>query len=96
MLNFTKDHWQPYLSESFNVSLATNQSLTLQLIEVSSLGAKSNTRREPYALLFRGPTQPVFAQSTVELEHSSLGRLALFLVPIGPDDQGMRYEAIFT
>jgi hypothetical protein len=30
------------------------------------------------------------------VEHDRLGRFELFLVPVGPDHIGMRYEAIFT
>jgi hypothetical protein len=29
-----------------------------------------------------------------ELRHPALGSFSLFLVPVGPDDQGMRYEAV--
>ena len=30
------------------------------------------------------------------LGHAELGSLGIFLVPVGPDAEGMRYEAIFT
>jgi hypothetical protein len=30
------------------------------------------------------------------MEHAAIGTFELFLVPIGPDREGMRYEAIFT
>jgi hypothetical protein len=92
----TKQHWQSCLDQVFHVPLPSGQSLTLRLIEVSGLGDKPGTSREPYSLLFRGPPQPAFEQSLIELEHDAMGRLALFLVPLGPDDRGMRYEAIFT
>lgn len=35
-------------------------------------------------------------QGIHRVEHEQLGSLEIFLVPLGPDQQGMRYEAIFT
>jgi hypothetical protein len=53
-------------------------------------------RRSPFSLIFRGPLAPVMPQRTYALEHASLGRLEIFIVPIGPDASGMRYEAVFN
>jgi hypothetical protein len=52
--------------------------------------------RSPFSLVFRGPLSPVMPQRTYPLEHPALGRLEIFLVPIGPDASGMRYEAVFN
>jgi hypothetical protein len=41
---------------------------------------------------FRGPSLPVLPQRIYALEHRTLGRLEIFLVPIGAG----QYEAIFT
>jgi hypothetical protein len=30
------------------------------------------------------------------VEHDRMGRLEIFLVPLGPDDVGQRYEAVFA
>jgi hypothetical protein len=35
-------------------------------------------------------------QQLFGVEHDVLEPFVLFLVPIGPDDAGMRYEAVFT
>jgi hypothetical protein len=40
--------------------------------------------------------EPILEQRTYEVEHQDMGLFALFLVPIGPDDEGMRYEAVFN
>ena len=31
-----------------------------------------------------------------EIEHEKMGALSLFIVPIGPDGEGLRYEAVFN
>jgi hypothetical protein len=67
-----------------------------ELIEVSDRGATSVTGlRAPFSIVFRGPLQPVLSQGIRHIEHNGLGELDLFLVPIGPDETGMRYEAVF-
>ena len=48
------------------------------------------------ALLFRGPREPVFPQRIHVLSSPDAGNMHIFLVPIGPDDKGMRYEAVFN
>ena len=43
-----------------------------------------------------GPLEPVLPQAIYDLEHDALGHLDLFLVPIGPSQGGMRYQASFA
>ena len=45
---------------------------------------------------FEQAATPVLEQMIRRLEHDELGAFELFLVPIGPDDTGMRYEAVFA
>jgi hypothetical protein len=40
--------------------------------------------------------QPVLPQRIYHLEHPEVGGFDLFLVPVGPNAQGMQYEAVFT
>lgn len=70
----------------------------LRLVEVVDLGWRENPgpRRSPFSLVFSGPQAPVFPQRIWPLEHAALGRLEIFIVPIGPDGSGMRYEAVFN
>jgi hypothetical protein len=70
----------------------------LTLAEVTDLSRPEapGRGRKPFSLIFRGPVRPVLAQRIWPLEHLELGQLEIFLVPIGPDAQGMRYEAIFN
>jgi hypothetical protein len=53
-------------------------------------GAKAVLARLP-----RRPGPPV-SQRIYRVEHVELGTIEIFLVPIGPDEVGQRYEAIFT
>jgi len=58
-------------------------------------GRPGQGHREPFCLVFRGPGAPVLPQRTYKIESSHLGTLEIFIVPIGPDELGMKYEAIF-
>jgi hypothetical protein len=77
--------------------------LPLELVEVQRAryaadpaAVGPNGRREPFSLVFRGPRSPYARQGIYRLEHAGLGSLELFLVPLGPDAAGMRYEAVFA
>jgi hypothetical protein len=52
--------------------------------------------RRPFSLIFRSAGSRYLPQRTYSIEHAALGRLDLFLVPIGPDEGGIRYQAIFA
>jgi hypothetical protein len=87
----------PCLAQSFRVALA-GESLDLELVGAEPLGSgdPSPGRRRPFSLIFRGPPAPVLAQRIYRLENAELGALEIFLVPIGRDAAGLRYEAVFT
>jgi hypothetical protein len=46
--------------------------------------------------VFRGGPSPPLPQRIYRVEHEALGALDILLVPLGPDELGQRYEAIFT
>lgn len=79
--------------------LTNGETLSLHLVKVSLLGNGVPGGRVPFSLIFRHsllPQNAYLPQQIYHLEHPTLGTLDLFLVPLGPDSEGMRYEAIFT
>ncbi|WP_027891001.1 DUF6916 family protein [Calidithermus chliarophilus] len=87
--------FEPLVGSVFSIPFVEG-SFELTLIEAQPLPPRvPGARREPFALLFRGPRSPVLPQRIYPLEHPTLGRQEIFVVPIGPDDAGMRYEAVF-
>jgi hypothetical protein len=85
------------LNERFRIH-ADTASFDVELIQAEALGPHhdGSARRESFSLVFRGPLQPVLPQRIYRLEHEGLGTLEIFLVPVGPDKDGMRYEAVFN
>ncbi len=71
--------------------------LEVQLIECKSLnGDPRGGQREPFSLTFLGPAQPLLPQRIYTFDFGELGCSDIFIVPIGPDATGMRYEAVFN
>lgn len=67
---------------------------SLRLCEVSDVHRQGDYRS--YSLLFAGSLDNALAQASYELMHSTLGAQMLFLVPLGPGEEGFRYEAVFS
>ena len=82
------------MGTTFRVHASEEGREAVTLIEVKELG--SSGPREQFSLVFRGGQGDHLPQRTYRMEHEELGRMDLFLVPIGPDDEGMRYQAVFA
>ncbi len=83
--------------ETFRIRLDDSTAFDAELVEVSVADERSaGAARTPFSLVFRGPPEIVVPQRIYGLEHDALGAFELFLVPIGPDEVGMRYEAVFA
>ncbi len=94
--------FSPYLNQKFRIRLGAAEVIELDLAEIAEAppavarAAAARGQRAPFSLFFRGPMRPIMPQRIYALEHPELGRFDLFLLPIGPDGTGMRYEAVFN
>ncbi len=95
--SFTLDMFSGRVGESFLIRSGDGGGLATQLIEATPVGEPARAGgRAPFSLVFRGRPDVVLPQRIYPIEHNDLGAFELFLVPIGPDEAGMRYEAVFT
>lgn len=81
------------LNTKFRV-VEAEEPLEIELIEVSE--PKSGGSQEYFSLYFQSGKDKFLPQKLYDLEHETLGRGLIFLVPIGADDKGVRYEAVFN
>jgi len=86
------------LGEEFEVPDA---GLVLTLDEATESSAPGGTgpdgqTRHQFSLVFAGPLEPALPQGTARTVHADLGEQYLFLVPLGPRGDTMRYEAAFA
>lgn len=93
----TREHFEPYIQQEFQVELASGF-IPFTLVEVNTLGTGTANRIEqhPFSVIFRGPLLSALPQAIYSLGNPGIGTLDIFLVPIGPDGEGMRYEAVFN
>ena len=89
------------VGDVFDLATDGAGTLPVELVEATEStepggkGPDGQTRNQ-FSLVFRGPTSPHLPQGTYLLTHAELGELALFLVPIGAESDGIRYEAAFA
>jgi len=81
----------PLLHTHFRVG--TLEGYELELTEVTD---HSTSQLEQFSLIFTGVPSPWLQQGSYKLAHPQLSDCELFLVPLGPDATGMRYQAVFS
>ncbi len=91
----THTDFAPHRNEVFKVHQGP-LSVATQLVSVAPWGGPQASGRQAFTLTFRGPDAPVLPQQIHVVEHPVLGRMEIFLVPVGPDGAGMQYEAVFS
>lgn len=96
---FAKNDFDPHVGDEFHLELGGDETLALELVSTHALSSDTveSSLRAPFSLVFRSPGERRHApQQIYTVRHGELGALEIFLVPIGPDEGGMRYEAVFT
>ena len=92
----TSADFAPYQGQDFHINYGGQQPLTVRLTKVTSLKASAHFKgRSPFSLLFHGPKEYYLRQGTYRMEHSQMGSADFFIVPVGPDENGMGYEVVF-
>jgi hypothetical protein len=96
---FTVDTFAPRLGEPFAVETEAG-AVEVELVEATAheprrRGAPDGAR-VPFAIVFLGPPDPVLPQGMYRFEHADLDAFEIFVVPIAGDEDGVRYEAVFT
>lgn len=87
--DLTASAFEPHVGEAFTLWRdASTVALTLDAAE------RMHGSDASFVLTFRTP-EPL-GQGTYPVEHPDVGRMALFLVPIAQDAQGMTVEAVFN
>ncbi len=89
-----KESFAAYINGEFQVIDHPAGPIDLKLVDASDRG--TSARQEIFALLFHGPGGCFLRQGIYRLKHSGLGEIELFLVPVGQDQEGFQYEAVFN
>jgi hypothetical protein len=97
----TIDTFSPLVGDPFTLHVDATRTMAVELAEVTDLSdaarsTPSEGQRTPFSIVFRSASNAVLPQRIYRLDHPTLGSFEPFLVTIGPDAGGMRYEAVFT
>ena len=94
------DHFRPLVGRVFR--LPEVEGVELRLSIAAPLPIRKPTSptaglsRAPFELIFLGPKAPILRQQIHRLDAEGLEPLEIFIVPIGPIEDTMGYQAIFN
>ena len=83
-----------HLNSEFQVQDPAAQPFALKLVQV--VRRTKTAQYEAFSLLFHGPAAHFIPQGIHKINHTQLGEVDLFLVPVGKNDNGFEYEAVFN
>ncbi len=94
----TLAQFTPLLGAAFTLHVDAAANWPVHLVEADALGGPADAARQPFSLVFEGPSQPPLPQAIYGLAHPTLGPapVDVFLVPVARSPSGMRYEAVFN
>jgi hypothetical protein len=96
--DFTIDRFLPRVGEVFHVIGEASEPVAVLLSEITRLASDDSRVRTrlPFSLVFHAPRGVRLEQQIYRLENAAMEPFDCFLVPIGPDPYGMRFEAVYT
>lgn len=93
----TADDFKNQLHQNIDIFFNPEMPVTVEVLEVENLELYSTLERKSFSIVFRmNGEKGHYPQGTYPVEHPDFGKLDIFLVPIGADQEGMRYQSIFS
>lgn len=95
-MSYRFDDFQACLKQGFSL-VDGDYREELTLVQVDRFGENNGVDgSEAFAIVFQSNNPEAIPQQTYQLSNEQLGELQLFIVPIGQDESGVRYEAVFS
>ena len=93
----TADDFSKYKDQTLDVYFSETQIVPSVLTRVTRLSSYTPLERGPFSLEFQTSGDHSHRpQGIYKIAHPDIRNIEVFLVPIGPDAKGMRYEAVFS
>ncbi|QSW91325.1 MULTISPECIES: hypothetical protein [Flavobacterium] len=91
------NNFNPFVNKVFIFKISEEIQLDAELISVTESNGYSPLERTPFSLVFRtNQKNEYYEQGIFNIIHPEEGSLELFLSPLGFDEVGMKYEAVFS
>ena len=86
------------VNTTFRVELESPRPIEVKLIAVTRRVTEPNEQAgmERFSVVFYGPADVFLPQNTYRMTHPQMGEFEIFLVPLGPEAEGFRYEAVYN
>jgi hypothetical protein len=86
------------LDTYFRVELDAPKPIDLKLVAVTPKRSEPNEQAgmERFSAVFTGPLDVFLPQATYQVSHPEMGEFEIFLVAIGQEADGFRYEAVYN
>jgi hypothetical protein len=96
-ITITFEDLEPYLHQYLQIRFNPDVVLDAEVIELVRLDKYDELPRDPFMFILRTKQkQEYFPQAIFTILHPVKGEIPVFLVPLGPDTIGMKYQAIFN
>lgn len=93
----TADDFRNHLNQNVAVHFNPGIPVAVEILEVENLEIYSGLDRLSFSVILRmNGEKGHYPQGIYVVEHPKLGRIEIFLVPIGTDKEGMRYQSVFS
>ena len=94
----TEEEFRKHLNTSFRVQVDAATPVDIKLAAVESRPSEPNEQEgmERFSAFFSGPLDSFLPQNTYRVAHPQMGDFDVFLVAIGKDGEGFRYEAVYN
>jgi hypothetical protein len=92
-----KQDFESLIDNAIKIHFNDDYILLAEVIAVLEGMTYVESIRTPFSVVMRTDQKnQYFEQGTYPIIHPDKGEIPVFLVPIGPDEFGMRYEAVFN
>lgn len=94
----TEEEFRQHLNTPFRLQVNAPKPIDLTLVGVESRpsGATEQQGMERFSVFFLGSPEFLLPQSTYRVAHPEMGEFDVFLVAIGKEADGYRYEAVYN
>lgn len=90
----TKEEFSQQVRQKFKATSPAGRDLEMTLAEFREV--VDTETQETFTLIFRAPVDVEPEQGTYIFRNDALGEQAIFLVPVGRDENGVSFEAVYN
>jgi len=86
------------LNTKFRLLVEAPQPIDLTLVSVTprKVGPNEEAGMERFSATFMGPREIFLPQQTYRVSHPDMGEFEIFLVALGQEPDGFKYEAVYN